>query len=140
MLDLSTDAPADLDPEIHLIVYGECSGKLHGNHLCSVVICRNASNQKSAIVRTAVAHHIPTLPFFHICRCKITVEHLRQMIAIHIINSILFGIEMVVNCLAIGMHNRRNILRTLHPPFDFEGINARIKQLRNEFDCIQIAR
>ena len=62
------------------------------------------------------------------------------MIAIRIIDRILFGIEVVVNCLAIGMHNRRNILRTLHPPFDFERINPRIKQLRNEFDCIQIAR
>ena len=140
MLDLSTDTPADLDPEIHLIVYGECSGKLHRNHLRSVIICRNASNQKAAIVWATVAHHIPALSLFHICRCKITIEHLCQMIAIRIINSIRLGVKVVVNRLAIGMHNRRNILRTLHAPFDFERINARIKQLRNEFDCIQIAR
>ena len=47
---------------------------------------------------------------------------------------------MVVNRFTIRMHNRCNILGTLHPTFDFQRVNPRIKELRYKIYCIQITR
>ena len=140
MLDLSTDTAADLHPKIHLISDGEFSGQLHRDAVRTAVIPRNAPDQEAAVVRSPIAHHIFALAFFHICRCKVTVEHLRQMIEILRVNGGTLAMEIMVDRLAIGMHNRCDILGALHASLDFQRINARIKQLRDEFDRIQIAR
>ena len=140
MLDFDTDASAHLHPEIHLVADRKSLGQLHGDHMGGTVIGCDTSDQKSAIVRTAVTHHIPALPFFHICGCKITIEYLCQMCTVGVVNGFSPNTKVMVNRLTVCTHNRRNVFRPLHTPFNFERVNARIKQLRDEFNRIQIAR
>ena len=139
-LDLRTDTTADLHPEIHLITGGKSSGQLHRDHVGGTIIGCDTSDQKTAVIRATVTHHVSALPFFHICSCKITIEYLRQMGTVRIINCWSLSIKIIVNRFTVRMHNRRNVFRPLHASFNFKGVNARIKQLRDEFDRIQIAR
>ena len=140
MFDLRRNAASDFDPEIQLIPNSNITCKLQRHHFRTGIIIDDAADQESPIVRTAVAHHLLPLVSFHVCCCEIPIKHLRQMIAIIIVDRRIFFSKIVIDRLPVRADNGRNILRTFHPALDLQRIYPCVEQLWNQVNGIQIAR
>ena len=140
IFDLRRNASSNFDPEIQLIANSKITGKFQRHHFRTCIIIDDAADQEPPIVRTAVAHHLLSLVSFHVCCCEVPIKHLRQMIAIIIVDRRIFFSKIVINRLSVRADNGRNILRTFHPPLYLQRIYPCIEQLWNQINGIQIAR
>ena len=90
MFDLRRNASSDFDPEIQLIANSKITGKFQRHHFRTGIIIDDTADQEPPIVRTAVTHHLLSLVSFHVCCCEVPIKHLRQMIAIIIVDRWIF--------------------------------------------------